>query len=537
MKDEKGSITVFLSLILVLLFSFILTALESARITGATAYLSMLSQLSADPLFAHYYVPLFEEYGLFGIDAGYETTYLSEEKIEHQLSDYITFGLEEIQGGLLSFEESSVLLTEYETMLSEEGNGFLAQVKEQAVLEGAKIGISKLFDMEAFMDVATIGELYQKQEETLQKTNSITQEILHLMQLVDGICMSEQGFVLDKEGRLQLKNAFIKQLVCMNEEELFQQYKNEEIFNTVQQGIFSPKRRAIQIKQLILEAISLKQQISFYDEEIAKCKEELSILQQQLLADLNIEEREELLQREQKVKEEKKELSKERDFLVEQLDLVTMDASDQYDNLKQKLNNIQPLLEEALNILEGLEQKQIIARVVVEDYEDFLASKKEQLSKELYEVFEKELIQMKLYVGLEEQGYYIPVMRSSLQKNQELLQQLSLLGFSYSNLGQVKKEMEQIEKRIEEYTVEGLWFTYGEICVEQETGFSVVKMLKQMLTDGLFSFVGIDQEMISDRKLIGNELPSQTRQTEKVTKDLFEWAFYGRCHCIDGGGY
>ena len=301
----------------------------------------------------------------------------------------------------------------------------------------------------------------------------------------------------------------------MEEEELSKQYNNEEIFNIVQQGMISPKVRATQIKQLITEVFSLEQQISFYDEEIAKCKEELSILQQQWLVDLDIEERENLLQQEQKIKEEKKELSKERDFLVEQLDLVTMDASEQYDNLKEKLNNIKPLLEKALEILNSLEKKQIIARVVVEDYEKFLVSKKEQLSEELYEVFEKELIQMKLYIGMEEQGYYVPIMRKSLQKNQELLQQLSFVGFSYSDLGQVKKEMEQIEKRIGEYTVEGLWFTYGEVCVKQETGYSVINMLEQLMTDRVFSLVGIEQERISDRELIGNELPSQTRQTEK----------------------
>ena len=58
MKEEKGSITVFLSLILVLLFSFLLTALETARITGATAYISMIAQLSGESLLAHYYSPL-----------------------------------------------------------------------------------------------------------------------------------------------------------------------------------------------------------------------------------------------------------------------------------------------------------------------------------------------------------------------------------------------------------------------------------------------------------------------------------------------
>ncbi len=526
MKRQKGSITVFLSLVLVLLFSFVLTTLEAARITGATAYLSMISKISSDSFFAHYYSPLFEEYGLFGVDAGYETTYFSKEKVEQQLSDCITFGLQEIKGGLLSFEEPSVSLNTYQTMLSNEGEGFLTQVKEQVALNEMTLVIAQLFDKEILLDVGNVGEVYQKQEETLQVTNTVTQEILRLMELVDGIRMNGQGILLDKEGKLQLCDAFIKQIACMSDEDLSKAYQNEEIFDTVQQGMFSPKRLAVQIKQLIEESISLKQTISFYDEKIVTYNEELLAIQQQLSLDLEIEQQEQLLLKEQELKKEKQECSKERDILVEHLDLVLMDASEQYDTLKRKLDKISPLIVEALKSLKTLEQKQTIAKVVVKDYETYLLNKKEELSEQLYEVFEKELYQMKLYVGMEQQGYDVEVMRQSLQKNQNLLQQLSLSNFSYSNLEKVNKEMEKIETRIEEYTVEGLWFTYGEICVAEETGYSIMETLEELLTTGLFSFVGIEKSNISDKKLTGQELPSKSNTTESTAKKFLECMQY-----------
>lgn len=526
MKKQKGSITVFLSLVLVLLFSFVLTTLEAARITGATAYLSMISKISSDSFFAHYYSPLFEEYGLFGVDAGYETTYFSKEKVEQQLSDYVTFGLQEIKGGLLSFEEPLVSLNTYQTMLSNEGEGFLTQIKEQATLNEMTLDIGRLFDKESLLDIGNVGEVYQKQEETLQVTNTVTQEILRLMELVDGICMNEQGLLLDKEGKLQLCDAFIKQPVCMDKDDLSKAYQNEEIFNKVQQGMFSPKQRAIQIKQLVAEAVSLKQRISFYDEKIEIANKELLVLQQQLNLNLEKEQLEELFLREQKLKEEKKQWSKERDLLVEQLDLVLMDASEQYDILKQKLDKIYPLIVEALEGLKILEQKQTIAKVVVKDYETYLLNKKEELSEELYKVFEKELHQMKLYVGMEQQGYDVEVMRQSLQKNQNLLQQISLSNFSYTNLEKVNQEMGKIEKRIEEYTVEGLWFTYGELCVVEQTGYSVTETLEKLLTTGLFSFVGIEKEDISNRKLTGQELPSNVNGTEFIVKNFLEYLQY-----------
>ena len=79
------------------------------------------------------------------------------------------------------------------------------------------------------------------------------------------------------------------------------------------------------------------------------------------------------------LKKEKKEYSEERDILVEHLDLVLMDASEQYDTLKRKLDKIPPLIAEALESLKILEQKQAIATIVVKDYEMYLVNKKEEL--------------------------------------------------------------------------------------------------------------------------------------------------------------
>ena len=130
MRKEKGSITVFLSFVLVLLFSFILTTLEATRITGAKAYVAMLSQMTGDSFLATYYYPLFKEYTLFGVDAGYGTTNVSEKEIEQRLLRHMTCGLEEMKGGLLSFEDTSVSLLEYKTMLSNQGEYFLKQVEQ-----------------------------------------------------------------------------------------------------------------------------------------------------------------------------------------------------------------------------------------------------------------------------------------------------------------------------------------------------------------------------------------------------------------------
>ena len=89
---RKGSITVFLSLILVLLFSFILTTLEAARICGARAYASMITELAGESFLASYYYPLFQNYRLFGVNEGDEDGFFVEDAMKEEIKEDMTFG-------------------------------------------------------------------------------------------------------------------------------------------------------------------------------------------------------------------------------------------------------------------------------------------------------------------------------------------------------------------------------------------------------------------------------------------------------------
>ena len=126
---RKGSITVFLSLILVLLFSFLMTTLEAARIQGAKAYLSMVSNLAGDSFLAGYYYPLFQDYRLFGVNAGDSEGNFSPETLQEEIQTNVSCGMEGLSGGLLRFRETAVEIKEYTTLLEDE-EAFLFQVRQ-----------------------------------------------------------------------------------------------------------------------------------------------------------------------------------------------------------------------------------------------------------------------------------------------------------------------------------------------------------------------------------------------------------------------
>ena len=177
-------------------------------------------------------------------------------------------------------------------------------------------------------------------------------------------------------------------------------------------------------------------------------------------------------------------------------------------------------MEESLAVLSKLEKKQEKAREAVSSYESFLAGMESLVSPELYGVFAGELEIMKFYTGMEKQGYYVPVMRQTVENNLSILQGFSFGGFSKRELGRVRAELEQVAKGMQSYSADGLWFTYGEIVVAKENGADVVAALAELLTTGILELVGVPKDKQSDCRLTGVDLPSASLEGESFFTDL-----------------
>ncbi len=70
-KTCRGSITVFASLALLLVASFLLALLEAARVEGLESYAEMNRVNALESVLSEYNRELFEEYGIFLLDVGY----------------------------------------------------------------------------------------------------------------------------------------------------------------------------------------------------------------------------------------------------------------------------------------------------------------------------------------------------------------------------------------------------------------------------------------------------------------------------------
>lgn len=508
--NRKGSITVFLSLLLVLMFSFVLTALEAARIRGATAYVSMLSGLAGDSFLASYYYPLFREYRLFGVNAGDENGFLEESILTEELEKNLSCGTKEGMGGLVSFTETEVRLDNYETLLEQKEAGFLSQVKSQVVLDGISLALSELFPSEELQEAGNVGAVYRQQEETMETVATVTEELLHLMELADGVQMGKQGIEFDKNGKMQIKDTFIKQLVVMEQEELKAAYDTAEVFRSNSGKFYRADRAAGRIKTLLLRVDSLDSDLSFLKEQSSSYRCTLADTKR------TWEEGEK-----EEVQQALEAAEKQCKIYEEWKNEALSDACTEYTRLKKQLEAVKSTLEEALNLVKTLEIKQKTAQLSVQAYEVFLQGKSNVLSAELYQYFLSELERMKVYIGMEEKGYSAEMMRKSLETDIVLLEAVMPAGFCAEEYMKMNAEMEVVLRRMTEYTVEGLWFSYGDIVVAETLPDNVLGTLGSLLSTGILQLVGISDQSISKQKLNGKDLVTAGMEKSSMIEELF----------------
>lgn len=90
---EKGEVTAYLSLIFILLVSFVGGIMEAASVQMAKNYRRADMNRAIESVFAEYQKELLEEYGIFALEGSYESGSYSEETIKNRLDFYGAQGI------------------------------------------------------------------------------------------------------------------------------------------------------------------------------------------------------------------------------------------------------------------------------------------------------------------------------------------------------------------------------------------------------------------------------------------------------------
>ena len=149
---EKGSITVYMALCLVIMLSLVLTLLEGARIRGARADADRISHMAAESMFAEYQRELLEEYDIFGLDASYGAAGFDISVPAHRAEKFVSQNPDRNIGTVNLFPRtlSGMEITGYSLLTDDGGAPFRRQacdyMKGSILAESVKELVNRIAD-------------------------------------------------------------------------------------------------------------------------------------------------------------------------------------------------------------------------------------------------------------------------------------------------------------------------------------------------------------------------------------------------------
>jgi hypothetical protein len=512
LRKENATITVYLSLILMMLLSLIFTIIEGARVSTAGIFAERALSTATDSVLAEYYGPLWEEYHLLGYDAGEGNTKEKADGLEETLSDYMSYTLnpgkdlaeDQVEGALnlmglsldLAEVEDQVRLMDYEGELFR--NEAVEYMKYNTAADAIEVLLDKLSLLEKPKKVSVIYEEKLKAEEKLA---DIDRSVLRLMELFDGLCTSKKGIRFDKKGKLQMNRYNIKMFytgettasqVSINHDAVFQAWKRS--YSNPADDIGLMKQRLKEVEELTIQLREIDMQLQNLETALSGTPSESN---QQI----------------SEYMEAISQLQSERAALASKKQKLIQTTESDCNRLNREIGEVLSLLQEATAIIDKITVSASAAAPLIEKFEQRLTKEEGYLGTELLQELTESLTQMKQYSNASgDVGY--SAMKDTLKKNRELL--LNVRAFFNQCLSELKKYnysscqklLDSIRMQLSNYRVTELSMDYSTLVMTKDKPSDPVEAVRDAVNNGLTAMV-TDPEKISDKMLLEGRLPSE----------------------------
>lgn len=496
-KNKSGSITVYLTLMLLVMLSFIFTSIEASRITASKAYLAMLSRMASESLKGTYYYPLFNEYGLLAVDSGYGDTEQNLPYMADWINEKIETPIEQTDGGLLKFVDLYTSVLKTEGLQDSEGSGFVKQIRENVLYDSAELLISAFVDNPDLENSKPVAVLHDKQEAAMNSAKKVSETILKLMTQVDGIGTTRKGLDV-KRGDLYSVGSFVKIFGAVSPEYMASTYGNLRVFGAVDEHIIYPRIIGQQLLKDFEKMTTLKKQIADLERIIREQTDEISALSTEEPRD-----------------------NERIDFLLSQY-LENVDeveglrsvyketegrAIEGYGVIKEVIEISKGEINVALPLVSQLKEKQEAAVPSVMEYEKSVREIK-SMGTELREYYQRDIEGLRGLMGMEPEGYDTFKMIQTLKYDRDVLSGAMMPHYDAENLPLMISRTEIAIDAAEKIHYDGLRFNYGRINLEKHTGFDLEEYLNSLIGGGILAMIGVTD--ISDKGISGEDLPSGT---------------------------
>lgn len=543
-----------------LILSLVLTVVEGARVSTAKVYAPRALTTAMDSVWAEYYRPLWEEYHIFGYDSGEGSNSGKTERIEEKLGEHMSYTFdpnlnlspEEQPRGLELYGISiaSLSVRELTGLMDFRGELFLHEAVEYMKYNELADGLTLLMDKLSLLETPKkISVIYKDKlaaEQELAKTDI---RILRLMELLDGIRTSRNGIRLDRNGKLQVKDRFVKMLCFETVSMENVSINHEAVFEAVKKHYVNPANIIRQIKQDAAELNLNKEHMLSVINEIRTAADALEAAGNQLQAVRksasdnkknngpansnspkqdsqqseaqiqsiqetirNLEEQlSRLHAREQQLRLEKQQLSSS--------------AETRLNYIKDLIQSLIPVIEEACRETKDINRITQAGAVLVKNFEDKLKSQKDGLEDAIYESLEKSLIDMKRYTSRYQGDNSMSQLHSALQSNSLCLMRgkdaISRVSdyLGQENYLQAISEADLLLECLQEYDIKSLSLDYSSLTFDRSGEQSLVEQITGLIKNGITSLV-VASEDISEKKLSTWQLPSVEAALQKEGQDF-----------------
>jgi len=526
-----GSITVFLSLILLLILSLLFTIIEGARISTAKIYANRALTTAMDSVLAEFYGPLWEEYHIFGLDTENSCNTVWNEDVSAQMQNYMSYTFTPIKDLNHSYMERMELydisvesLSACEgTMVTDfQGELFINEAVEYMKYKELGDDVEQLLEKMSLLESPKkVSVLYEEKQKVEEELVEIDVGVLELMKFLDGVKTGKRGIELEKDGSLKTMSYFVKKIcfgtATKDEVGISQEY----IFLPLKDSYINPMLDFTAIEDNFLCLEEIIKNISIIDTDYNNTVEAISEANITLaeLGSMDSKTKEVKAQI-KKVKvlikdleDQRVELLKERDtYESRKLTYINNINSNNY-NLSLLMNGITPQIESAITAIDKILDKTGKAGVLINGYEESLFHAQDEIGEEIFDGMEEDLNELKRYTQTNRLGYDFAGMKQTLEYDLSVLSQVESLiaqggqELSLKNFQNAKVNFRDAGQFLRTYQTNNLTLDYSTIVLNKNDKLNPMEMAGSFLQEGVTGLV-IDSDTISDSQLTKELLPS-----------------------------
>lgn len=472
---SKGTITVFLTMVLLVILALIATCLENARVRVASATVDRTLTGSLDGAMTEYYEPLYEDYRIFLMDKGTGSDTLDYKKLTEQIQEYMNTSLSTSTTNEITGKEnqgidllcpvvnsvqvdSVVKATDYGGAPVEEE--ILQYMKYEAAAEGLGDVLENLKLIEESEAMAKVMESEGEVTEQFQNANAL---IMKLMEQVEGI-QCEDKLIYNGNGTIKVNNYFAKKICIAEETKENVGIGHDTVWRSLKGNYVNPI---------------------------------LNLNAMQTTVDTLVTEREK--QDKKATKTEKKGAKDSAATVYDFAGTVTQFNKDQED-LKSMVSQTIEKIEEAIDTIEKLEGEMGTLTKAVTNYTNKISKQQESVSANTYKSLESTSKQVQSDLATIQRAIG---MKGTLEKNLMLLEELEdMLSKDLTDcLDSYQTKQEEIAVQIQNlagYQISNLKFTYG--LIEPSEASNPMDILKN-LGDSVLELTVKDTSKLSKKKL------------------------------------